>query len=260
MILRLGFSPLIIIIILATGGLLYFVFRGTVENLISLLTGFGLGLVPKFLPHSIEEKIKSNDKFWRFLRLYDPLRGKPEFESNGMRYYKLQSQLPDFKTIMEVKGLKEMHILGLTSEPLLKNSYNRIQKSIEAGIKFNFLILNPKSSHIKIQSENFKAGEDLEYQINKALGLLSKIKANLPDNFKNNLTVKLYDKQIGQGIMIAYSDKESWIKTTIYVIGSDSDCRPSMAGYLADNKKFYTENEKEFNKIWNLNNTILYNN
>jgi hypothetical protein len=130
---------------------------------------------------------------------------------------------------LELKGLKEVYILGLTSEPLLKNSYNRIEKSLEEGIRFNFLLLNPKSDYIKIQSENLKGGKDLKYQINTSLKLLSEIKANLPDNFKNNLTVKLYDKQIGKGILIVRSNKEAWIKTTTYVIGSDSDCRPQYS-------------------------------
>lgn len=169
------------------------VFKGTTENVISILTGFGLGFITKFVPHSIEDKIKKNDTIRRFLRISDPLRGKPECERNGIRYYDNQNQVPNLYTVLEINDINEVYILGLTCEPLIKKSYNQIQESLERGIRFNFLILNPESKHVPIQGENFKAGLDLKSQIDNALKNLSDIKSALPDNKKKNLIVKLND-------------------------------------------------------------------
>ena len=138
-----------------------------------------------------------------------PLRGNPQCESNGIRYYDSQTQLPTFDSILEMKGLQEIDILSITSNLLLVGYNKRIEKALENGIIFNFLLLNPKAEYVKIQSQNFGGGKNLANQSSDSLKILSEIKSNIDSRFKNNLSVKVYNKQIGKGIMIVRLEKES---------------------------------------------------
>ena len=63
--------------------------------------------------------------------------------------------------------------------------------------------------------------------------------------------IKLYDKQIGKGIMIVNLEKESWIKIQTYIIGSDSSSRNNEATYEKDNAIIYNNYLKEYKKIDN---------
>ena len=180
-----------------------------------------------------------------------PLRGNPQCESNGIRYYDSQAQLPTFDSILEMKGLQEIDILSITSNLLLVGYNKRIEKALENGIIFNFLLLNPKSEYVKIQSQNFGGGKNLANQISDSLKILSEIKSNIDSRFKNNLSVKVYNKQIGKGIMIVRLEKESWIKVQTFIIGSDSSSRNNEASYEKDNVVFYKNYLNVYNKIAN---------
>ncbi len=225
--------------------------RNIIPDLGSILTGFVWALIPYFFPQSISYKIKNHNIFTKFLRLYDPLRGSPQCESNGIRYYNSQAQLPTFDSILEIKGLKQIDVLSISSHLLLIGLNKRIEQVLNDGIIFNFLLLNPKSEYVKIQSQNFGGGKNLANQINDSLDILSEIKSNIDEKFKNNLSIKLYNKQIGKGIMIVHLDKESWIKVQTYIIGSDSSSRNNEATYDKDNTIFYNNNLNFFNRIVN---------
>ena len=135
--------------------------RNIIPDLGSILTGFVWALIPYFFPQSISYKIKNHNIFTKFLRLYDPLRGSPQCESNGIRYYNSQAQSPTFDSILEMKGLKQIDILNITSNLLLLGYNKRIEQALDNGIVFNFLLLNPKSEYVEIQSQNFSGGKNL---------------------------------------------------------------------------------------------------
>jgi hypothetical protein len=65
------------------------------------------------------------------------------------------------------------------------------------------------------------------------------------------LYIKLYDKQIGKGIMIVNLEKETWIKIQTYIIGSDSSSRNNEATYEKDNAIIYNNYLKEYKKLDN---------
>jgi hypothetical protein len=129
--------------------------------------------------------------------------------------------------------------MSITSNLLLVGYNKRIEKALDNGIIFNFLLLNPKAEYVKIQSQNFGGGKNLANQISDSLKILSEIKCNIDSKFKNNLSVKVYNKQIGKRIMIVRLEKESWIKVQTFIIGSDSSSRNNEASYEKDNVVFY---------------------
>jgi hypothetical protein len=195
----------------------------------------------------------------KLVRFFDPLRGKPRCESNGIRYYNSRTQIPEFDSILELKGLKQIDILSITSYPLLSNFDQRIEEFIKKGVQLNFLLLHPESKFVDIQKQNFRGKEDLKYQITESLKRLSNIYSELDNNSKNNLSVKLYDEQIGKGIMIVHLKDDSWIKVKTYIIGSNNTSRNSETAYKKDNPKFHNEHESEFKKIWDSTKTVSYN-
>ena len=247
-----NFSHWLIPIILGVSGVVIFMAtRNIIPDLGAILTGFVWTLIPYFFPPTVSYKIKNHNIFTKFLRLYDPLRGIPQSESNGIRYYNSQAQLPTFDSILEIKGLKQIDILSISSHLLLIGFNKRIEEALNDGIIFNFLLLNPKSEYVKIQSQNFGGGKNLDKQIIQSLEILSDIKSNIDNKSKNNLSVKLYNKQIGKGIMIVSLEKESWIKFQTYIIGSDSSSRNNEASYEKDNAVFYKNYLNVYNKIAN---------
>jgi len=249
--LRTVFHWLIPIILGVVGGVIFLTTRKSIPDLGGILTGFVWTLIPYFFHQSITYKIKNHNLVTKLLRLYDPLRGTPQCESNGIRYYNSQAQLPTFNSILEMKGLKQIDILSITSNLLLIGFNKRIEEALDKGIVFNFLLLNPKSENVKIQSQNFGGGKNLDKQIIDSLEILTEIKSNIDSRFKNNLSIKLYNKQIGKGIMRVQLEKESWIKVQTYIIGSDSSSRNNEASYEKDNVVFYKNSLNVYNKITN---------
>jgi hypothetical protein len=52
--------------------------------------------------------------------------------------------------------------LSITSNWLLVGFNKEIEKALNDDIIFNFLLLNPKSEYVKIQSQNFGGGKNLD--------------------------------------------------------------------------------------------------
>ena len=55
---------------------------------------------------------------------------------------------------------------------------------------------------------------------------------------KNNLSIKLYNEQIGKGIMIVHLKDDLLIKVKTYIIGSNNTSRNSETAYKKDNPNF----------------------
>jgi hypothetical protein len=229
------------------------------DGIISNASFVLFGLIPTFFSQTWKDKIRNNDIVTKLGRFFDPLRGKPRCESNGIRYYNSRTQLPEFDSILEIKGLKQIDILSITSYPLLSNFDQQIRESINKDVNINFLLLHPESKFVDIQRQNFRGNEELKYQITESLKRLVKIYSELDNNYKNNLSVKLYHEQIGKGIMIVHLKNDSWIKVKTYIIGSNNTLRNSETVYEKDNPKFYNEHESEFKKILNSIKTTDYN-
>ncbi len=149
---------------------------------------FRLGIKFYFWPQSITDKIKNNDLFTKFYRFFDPLRGKPRCKSNGIRYYNSWT-LSEYNSILEMKGLKQIDILEYYFLSIIVKLWPSNWKSINKGIRFNFLLFHHKSQFVIIQKQR-----GLKYQIIESLKLLNKIYSELNNNSKNNLSVKLYDE------------------------------------------------------------------
>lgn len=236
--------------ILFLAGLGFFLLIPKEYGLGTIVTGFLWGLIYKSIPDTIVEKFTNNCIVIKFYRFFDPLRGNRQYESNGISYYNYQTQLPNFDSILEIRGLKQIDILSISSYLLLLNFNKQIEKSLIKGIRFNFLILNPKSQYVNIQSQNFSnIGKDLKYQLEKSIDFLRQINSNLDDNLKKNLSVHLYDKQIGKGIMIVHLEKDIWMKVHTYVIGSNPTERESQSTYEKDNKEFFDRYYNDFREI-----------
>ena len=84
----------------------------------------------------------------------DPLKGKPKCKSHGIRYY--NSWTLEFKSILEIKGLKQIDILSITSYLLLSNFDQQIEESINKG-KIGFLTSTSRISICKdSKKQNFR--------------------------------------------------------------------------------------------------------
>lgn len=150
--------------------------------------------------------------------------------------------------------MERVSILSITSVLLVLQHKNAIIRTLNRGVRFDFLILDPEdNSSVESQKRNYP-GKDIKGQIQETLSELKKIKVGLRENLKRNLSIRLYrDMNIEEGILIAKRKKEqdSWLKVETVVVGGDSNSRLNRTAYYRSNEDFFKQYEHKYKDIWN---------
>jgi hypothetical protein len=249
------------------------VFFTSTETIITIIIGFSLGLIP-FILFTNFDNVKKN-KFFELIGVYDPLNQKPIGKGeDNTKHYNSDNDLPPFDEILRIEGLKEIKILSITSYVLLLKYLKNIRNAIENDVEFTFLLLNPKSPHIEVQSKKLIGGTNLKCQIESAIEELCKIKNSIDESKKNKLKIGVYNEEIGESIMIINMERsprfkrikrffrirqqKSWIKKGIYKKGSDANDRPIITLYKHENERLFKEFSKPYYDILKIADTHTY--
>jgi hypothetical protein len=249
-----------IIVIIIIGILISFL--QNIDNIITVIIGILAGLIPIILFTNFDSV--KNNRLLRKIGIYDPLNSdKTIGKKDKIKSYDSEDDLPDFNKILKIEGLKEVKILSITSYVLILRYINHIKKAIDNNVEFTFLLLNPNSSYVESQGNEFGGGVNLKCQIESVLEELCKVKNSIEENKKDKLIVRVYDDEILDSIMIINIEIFSkfrkylrrpqqifWIKSTHYKRKSDAAGRPIKTVYQHDNEKEYAEFMQDFSKIW----------
>ena len=131
-----------------------------------------------------------------------------------------------------------------------------IKEKLNRGIHITFLILDPNSSAVKIQSKRVFAGEDLKKSIKKTLKLLYQEKMKLPPEIRDRLVVRTYNSVESESIILidkkdTNQDNNAWIKVEYRQPGSDANSRSSDSAFKEIDEEF-------FNKYLNKYDMLLF--
>ena len=111
-----------------------------------------------------------NNRLLRKIGIYDPLNSdKTIGKKDKIKSYDSEDDLPDFNKILKIEGLKEVKILSITSYVLILRILIILKKLIDNNVEFTFLLLNPNSSYVESQGNEFGGGVNLKCQIESVL-------------------------------------------------------------------------------------------
>ncbi len=191
----------------------------------------------------------------------DPLKGRPYNEEMGIRYYSNRDDLPSLDSILKLDSLESVNILSITSAILIVTRKKIIVESLNRGVRFNFLILNP-DDNVSVENQKRNYGErDIKGNVQDTLSALREIKNGLRNELNQNLSIRLYcGISIEEGVMIVKTSVKfnSWAKIESYSVGGDANSRSSRACYYHSNKEFFEQYEHYYNSIWNKDTTIEF--
>jgi hypothetical protein len=92
-------------------------------------------------------------------------------EIEGLKQYKSRSELPPFDKMLSIAEVT-VDMSGLDFRIVVHQFMTVIRQLVHKNIRVTFLLLDPDSEQVKIQSRNFHAGEDLKESLQKSIGLL----------------------------------------------------------------------------------------
>jgi hypothetical protein len=179
---------------------------------------------------------------------------EPESESSaqieGLKQYKSRSELPPFDKMLSIANTT-VDMSGLDFRKVVHEFMTIIRQLIYKNIRITFLLLDPNSEQVKIQSKNFHAVEDLKESLQKSIRLLCEEREKLPPYMRGNLIIRLYNYPPEHGIIIVDEGHENaWIKVEARPLGSDSNSRPSDAWYKRYDPSRYSQYMQEYNTLF----------
>jgi hypothetical protein len=238
------------IIIVVIGLSVLFITGETIANIGTLITGILWGTVIPILVWGFRQKIKFRNQIAKILGFYDPLKGLPDNVVGGVRSYGSRVGLTDMVTILSIPTLSSVDILSITSYLLILTYSEEIHQAASRGIKFNFSILNPEDVESVDGQTKIYGGKNIRQQLETSLSELCKIKDNLTENKKKNITVNTYKGILKKGIVIAHDTdpKFSWAKTERFTVNQSANSRHNEAAYFKDNEDFYNRAVEEFER------------
>ncbi|MGB8934044.1 MAG: hypothetical protein WCC17_02920 [Candidatus Nitrosopolaris sp.] len=128
---------------------------------------------------------------------------------------------------------------------------SNIRDLLYGDIRVTFLLLDPNSEQVDIQSKIYHAVQDLKESIKKSIKLLCDEKTRLPPNKRGNLIIRLYDHEPKHGLIITDEGHENaWIKVEARPLGSDSNSRPSDAWYKRYDPSRYSQYMHEYDTLF----------
>lgn len=173
-----------------------------------------------------------------------------EGQDEGLKHYKSRSELPPFNKMLSIANVT-VDMSGLDFRIVVHQFMSVIRLLIHRHTRITFLLLDPNSEQVEIQSKSFHAVEDLKESIQKSIKLLCQEKEKLPPYMRGNLIIRLYDYPPQHGIIIIDDGHENaWIKVEARPVGSDSNSRPSDAWYKSYDAGRYTQFVNEFNILF----------
>lgn len=210
----------------------------------SIISGILWGAVIPIMVWGFRYKIKFRGKIAKYLRLFDPLKGDPDYiDGDRIRHYGSRDQLPSMNALLSIKELRSLEILAITHYLLILNHKDDLKEALERGVKINIHILDPTDTEsVTAQAKNY-GRKDIKKQIEISLSELGSIT-------HENLSVQKYNGVIGQGIMIAHIDDSlSWIKVETYKIQNSANSRYNEACYKDHNNEFFDKYERDLKTI-----------
>ncbi|MGA9844618.1 MAG: hypothetical protein WBQ25_20140 [Nitrososphaeraceae archaeon] len=194
----------------------------------------------KLSPLSVEEVIIPKEK----MSEPKPLITQQSIK-NGIQHYENRSQLPFNEMLYKAEGRIEM--LAITFRIVTYANYDVLKGLLSRKVHITFLLSNPDSSSIEVQSKMYHGGEDIKEQIQGSLEILCKLK----NEFKDLVRIRLYDSISQHSIIIIDRDNadKAWIYVESRPVGSDSSSRPSDVTYLKANQAFFNRYCSEYDML-----------
>jgi hypothetical protein len=200
--------------------ILYFMFKPEIKSLLG----------PRYHRKTVEQTQQQHDE--------------------GLKQYGSRSELPPFKEML-AKANVTVDMSGLDFRITLHQYMSNIRDLLYKDIRVTFLLLDPDSKQVDIQSKNFHADQDLKESIQRSIKLLCEKKEKLPPSKRGNLIIRLYDHESKHGLIITDEGYDNaWIKVEARPLGSDSNSRPSDAWYRRYDPSRYSQYIHEYNTLF----------
>jgi hypothetical protein len=171
--------------------------------------------------------------------------GHPNSVTNKIQNYNTRNELPRFNEFLALAS-KKVEMSALTFSIVTLQHIGDIETTLNRGIKVTFFILRPKSTYLKKHSEVLHAAEDMDYQIDRSLEILCKLKEKLEPSLKRKLIIKTYSSDTNHSIIII---DNSIIKVEDRPKGSDSNSRPNHITFKKDNKHYFKQYLREHKNL-----------
>lgn len=193
--------------------------------------------------------------------LYDVIRNwgssnavqRQESKTNRVTgHFSSRSELPPFGEMLSIAN-NTVDMSGLDFRIIIHQNIHVIKSLVHKGVQITFLILDPESPIVETQAKSLHAGSDLKVSIQKTLNLLCTEKDKLPEDKRENLTIRTCDSTAPRSIIIIDRDDpdNAWIKVEHRPEDSDSDSRPSEAHYRKnDDKGFFSQYTSEYDNLY----------
>jgi hypothetical protein len=175
------------------------------------------------------------------------LGGPCKISSNRVQFYLSRSYLPFEEVVGAAR--KEIIFLSISHEIVAQDKEHIIREAIvNRNIRIKVMILHPRSRYVHYQEHVFGIGvfsmgradldRTLERRITDSLQNLDNIKARLPEEKRNNLTIETYDYDLSTSLMIIdHGTKNACIKIEEHY--STEGSRQNKLVFFEDNEEYY---------------------
>jgi hypothetical protein len=131
---------------------------------------------------------------------------------------------------------------AITFTALRFNYYKTIESLLGRGVSITFLLLNPDSEFVPIQSSLFSQATDLRDQILNSRQSFCQLQSRYP----KLVSIKTYDELAPRSIVII---DDACLKVEEHPIDSDAESRPNHATFKSTAPAFYELYALEYNRL-----------
>ena len=133
-----------------------------------------------------------------------------------------------------------MDMVAVTYNGLTVHNMGVIRRSLDKGIRFTILILNPESQFTQIHENMYHAAGNIKEQIKNSIELLYKEKSSNSESHEN-LIIRKYECLAPHSLTIIdrQDDDKAWIRVEDRPLGSIPEDRPSFTVYKKNDSDFF---------------------